>query len=115
MGNIITTNDGANHILFDYDDFTDLIREQMGTEAERWLSDYIADMYGDAETIDAIVDEYEKELEQLRENYHKVMEELRAEAEKLAGLICEKDLDRSAISNTAGRIGKLTWREVNRR
>ena len=65
MGNIITTNDGANHILFDYDDFTDLIREQMGTEAERWLSDYIADMYGDAETIDAIVDVYEKELEQL--------------------------------------------------
>ena len=57
-----------------------------------------------------MIDEYENE----RDRHKQVMEEIRKEAEKLAGLIREKELNRSAISQTAGRIGSLTWREVNR-
>ena len=38
--------------------------------------------------------------------------ELRAHAEKLAGLIREKELNRTAISHEAGQIGVITGREL---
>ena len=114
MAHMITTNDGENIILMTFRDFTDLVEQTIGIEAAEWLFEYLSDTYGEEGEIDAVVEECEKDLQALKEKYKQVMVEIRAEAEKLAGLICQKDLDRKAISNTAGRIGSLTWREVNR-
>ena len=115
MANVITRPDGTNSILMDLRDFTYLMDQYMGYEAKDWLENYLAETYGEEEEVDAIIADYEKQLADLRGRYKEVMVDLRTEAEKLAGLICEKDLDRKAISNTAGRIGTITWREVNRR
>jgi hypothetical protein len=41
------------------------------------------------------------------------MNSLRAESEKIACLIREKEIDRKQLSTAAGRIGTITWREVN--
>ena len=41
------------------------------------------------------------------------MNSLRAESEKIACLIREKEIDRMQLSTAAGRIGTITWREVN--
>ena len=51
---------------------------------------------------------YENQIE----HYHQVIRELRAHAEKLAGLIREKELNRMAISHEAGQIGVITGREL---
>ena len=115
MANVITMPDGRNSIIFDLRDLTDLMEEYMGSEAKDWLLDYLADTYGTEDEINSIMEESDRQLKEQKERYRDVMAELRAEAEKLAGLICEKDLDRGAISNTAGRIGSITWREVCRR
>lgn len=110
MAQIITTPDGENNIVMDLRDFTDLIDQYLGSEARCWLEGYLSDTYSDEDETQSIMDYYEKKLEEKKA----VMAEIRAEAEKLAGLICQKDLDRKAVSNTAGRIGAITWREVNR-
>ena len=41
-----------------------------------------------------------------------MIRELRAHAEKLAELIREKELNRTAISHEAGQIGVITGREL---
>ena len=110
MAYVLTTNSGENFILVDFRDFTDLVERHIGIEARDWLLEYLGDAYGEEPEIDAVIDEYENE----RDRHKQVMEEIRKEAEKLAGLIRERELNRSAISQTAGRIGSLTWREVNR-
>jgi len=51
---------------------------------------------------------YEKRIE----HYQQVIRDLRAHAEKLAGLIREKELNRTAISHEAGQIGVITGREL---
>lgn len=110
MAHVLTTNSGENFILVDFRDFTDLVERHIGIEARDWLLEYIDDAYGDEDEIDAVIEEHEK----ARDRHKQVMEEIRKETEKLAGLIREKELDRVAISEVAGRIGSLTWREVNR-
>lgn len=110
MAHVLTTNSGENVILMDFRDFTDLVERHIGIEARDWLLEYLDDAYGDEAEIDAVIEEHEK----ARDRHKQVMEEIRTEAERLAGLIREKELDRAAISHTAGRIGSLTWREVNR-
>lgn len=110
MAHVLTTNSGENVILMDFRDFTDLVERHIGIEARDWLLEYLGDAYGEEPEIDAVIDEYENE----RDRHKQVMEEIRKEAEKLAGLIRERELNRSAISQTAGRIGSITWREVNR-
>ena len=114
MAHIIRANDGTNHILMNFSDFTDLVEETIGIEAVEWLFEFLSDTYGEESEIDAVIEECEKDLQEQKEKYKNTMAEIRVEAEKLAGLICQKDLDRKAISNTAGRIGAITWREVNR-
>lgn len=114
MADVITVNGGGTAILSELRDFTELVEEHISFEAARWLEGYLSDAYGEEGEIDAVIDEYEKDMEKQKGRYRQVMEEIRAEAEMLSGLIREKDLDRKAISNAAGRIGSLTWREVNR-
>ena len=49
----------------------------------------------------------------MRAHHREVMNSLRAESEKIACLIREKEIDRKQLSTAAGRIGTITWREVN--
>lgn len=110
MSQIIKMPDGKDHIVIDLSDFLWLVDEYMGMEARSWLEEYLSETYGEADEIETLVDYYEKKLADRKE----AAEEIRKEAEKLSGLICKKDLDRKAISGVAGRIGTLTYREVNR-
>ena len=55
----------------------------------------------------------EKENQRLRDHHHEVMTELRSLSETEARLIQEKEIDRKALSTVVGKIGTITWREVN--
>ena len=86
----------------------ELVDEYMGSDTRMWFEDYLSG--ADSQTADLAATEewYEKRIE----HYRQVMRELRAHAEKLAGLICQKELDRKAISHEAGQIGVITGREL---
>ena len=56
----------------------------------------------------------EKETDRLRTHHKEVMEELQKEAATIARLIRSREIDRRALSATAGNIGRITWREVSR-
>ena len=110
MANVITLPDGRNETIFDERDFLDLVDGRMGSEARRWLEDWLAERDGDSDYIDDL----EKEADGLRAHHREVMTELRKESETIAGLIREKEIDRRALSTAAGNIGCITWREANR-
>lgn len=86
----------------------ELVDEYMGYDARVWIEDYIAG--ADCQTADVAAMEtwYEKRIE----HYQEVIRELRSHAEKLAGLIREKELNRVAISHEAGQIGVITGKEL---
>lgn len=113
MAHVITTKDGKNHTLFDERDLFWLVEEYAGDEARRWLEDYFSDWeYEHSEDAEAI-EELEAELKGAKEHHKDVIRELREQSEIIAGLIREKKIDRGKLSTAAGKIGTITWRELN--
>ena len=110
MANVITLPDGRNETIFDERDFLNLVDGLMGSEARRWLEDWL----GNNDDVADYIDDLEKEADGLRAHHREVMAELRKESETIAGLIRGKEIDRRALSTAAGNIGCITWREANR-
>ena len=86
----------------------ELVDKYMGMDARMWFEDYLAEADSQTADVTAMETYYEKRIE----HYHQVIRDLRAHAEKLAGLIREKELSRTAISHEAGQIGVITGREL---
>ena len=108
MAEVLLLSDGSIHIVFDIRDMMELIDDHLGYEARRWLEEYLTD-----DDLGDYVSDLEKEVEGVRSHHREVMSSLREESEKIACLIREKEIDRKQLSTAAGRIGTITWREVN--
>ena len=109
MPSVIQLKSGKTETVFDLENLLYLVEKHMGDEARRLLEDLTAPE-DDAEEYIA---QLEKENKELREHHREVMRELRAQSETIAGLIREKEIDRKALSTAAGKIGTMTWREIN--
>ena len=101
MADVLELSDGSIHTVFDIRDVMELIDTHVGSEVRRWLEEYLTE----DDDLGDYVSDLEKEVE--------VMHSLREESEKIACLIRERDIDRKALSTAAGRIGTITWRELN--
>ena len=110
MANVITLPDGRNETIFDEQDFMELVERYMGSDARRWLEDWL----GNNDDVADYIDDLEKETDSLRAHHREVMTELRTHSETIANLIRGKEIDRKALSTAAGNIGCITWREANR-
>ena len=109
MPSVIQLKNGQVETIFDLEDLLYLVEQHMGNEARRYLADFAAPETDDAEYIADL----EKENKELREHHHEVMEELRSLSAQEARLIQEREIDRKALSAVAGKIGTITWREIN--
>lgn len=108
MADVIQLSDGSVHTIFDERDALELVDRHMGMEIRRWFEDWLSAGDDDA----AYIGDLEKEADGLRAHHKEVMGELRRQSETIAGLICEKDIDRKALSAATGAIGSVTWREL---
>ena len=109
MANVIQLKSGRCETVFDLEDLLYLVEQHMGSDARRLLEDLTAPEDDAAEYIDSL----EKETQELREHHKAVMRELRTLSETEARLIQEREIDRQALSTVAGKIGTITWREIN--
>lgn len=109
MADVITLKNGRNETLFDEQDFMELVDEQMGADARRWLEDWL----GNNDDVSDYIDDLEKELTVAKAHHKDVMRQLRQQSEMIASIIREKDIDRKTLSMAAGQIGCITWRELN--
>ena len=106
---VIQLKSGKTETVFDLEGLLYLVEQYMGSEARLLLEDLITPENDDAEYIADL----EKDIQKLRNHHHEVMEELRKLSETEARLIREKEIDRKALSTVAGKIGTITWREIN--
>ena len=93
MADVLKLSDGSIH----------------GSEVRRWLEEYLTE----DDDLGDYVSDLEAEVKGIRDHHHEVMNSLREESEKIACLIRERDIDRKALSTAAGKIGTITWRELN--
>jgi len=106
MADMLAMPDGNTEIIFDAEDFLSLVGERVGTDAERWLSAKLSEAREAWEYAGSL----EKDMQAEREKFRGVIREIREQSETLAGLISQPEYDRKKISETAGRIGVVTWK-----
>ena len=109
MPSVIQLKSGKTETVFDLEDLLRLVEQHMGDDTRRLLEELTSPEDDAAEYIADL----EKENQRLRDHHHKVMTELRSLSETEARLIQEKEIDRKALSTVVGKIGTITWREVN--
>ena len=103
---------GKVYTVFSLRDMMELIDEHMGLEFRTVLEEMLSESYAEESEWAVIENEHGKELDEIREHYHSVIEEIHEESKKLSELIRAPRLDRRAISSCAGRIGTISWREL---
>ena len=109
MPSVIKLKSGQCETVFDLEDLLRLVEQCMGSETRYLLEELTAPEDNDADYITDL----EKEIQKLRDHNHEVMVELRELSETEAQLIQEKEIDRKALSAVVGKIGTITWREIN--
>ena len=109
MPSVIQLKSGKTETVFDLEDLLRLVEQHMGDDTRRLLEELTSPEDDAAEYIADL----EKENQRLRDHHHGVMTELRSLSETEARLIQEKEIDRKALSTVVGKIGTITWREVN--
>ena len=109
MPNVIQLNTGKIETVFDLEGMLYLVEQHMGSDARFLLEEFTTPEEDDTDYIADLEAEYKR----YRDHHHEVMKELRELSETEARLIREKDIDRKALSDVAGKIGKITWREIN--
>lgn len=109
MADVIMTPDGKNETVFNLDDLLRLVEERMGYDARLLLEEYMTPESDNAEYIHYL----EKEIEAQRKRRLDAMKALRKHSEAISRLIHVKEIDRRALSATAGAISLITWRELN--
>ena len=101
---------GEVYTVLGIKDMMELIGQYMGAEFRTALQEMLSETYAKESEWAVIEEEHRKELDEIREHYHKVISEIHEESKQLSDLIRAQRLDRSAISSCAGRIGTITWR-----
>ena len=109
MANVIRLKSGQYETVFDLEDLLRLVDTHMGDETRRLLEELTAPPADNSEYIE----ELEQENRELRAHHHAVVRELRTLSETEARLIQEREIDRQALSTVVGKIGTITWREIN--
>lgn len=109
MANVIRLKSGQCETVFDLEDLLRLVDTHMGDETRRLLEELTAPPADNSEYIE----ELEQENRELRAHHRAVMRELRTLSETEAQLIQEREIDRQALPTAVGKIGTITWREIN--
>ena len=109
MANVIRLKSGQCETVFDLEDLLRLVDTHMGDETRRLLEELTAPPADNSEYIE----ELEQANRELRVHHRAVMRELRTLSETEARLIQEREIDRQALSTVVGKIGTITWREIN--
>lgn len=114
MGTIIKLKDGSLETVLSGEDLIRLIDKHMGQEMKEAVVEWMNELDLEHADDEECIHELNELISEDHKRYKETMEQIRTEAEKLNGLIAVKDLDREAISNTAGAICVVAHKEACR-
>lgn len=101
MVQVIELLDGSIHTIIGEMDLLSLVEQKMGLEVRMMIEEMMSNP------------SEEQKLDEIRAHFKGVMGEIYEQSKVIAGLIQKRDIDRQALSTAAGKIGVITWRELN--
>ena len=109
---VVSLKDCSNHTLFKFRDFLDLVDQEMGMDAAKWLEAHVNRLEEAADYTTAKIDTdlagYEASLDSNRTAFMDIQDETAAIMEVLQG----KRIDRQKITHAVREIGRIIENQI---
>lgn len=109
---VVSLKDGSNHTLFEFRHFLELVDQEMGMDAAKWLEAHVNCLEEAADYITAKIDtdlsSYEASLDSNKTAFQDIQDETAAIMEVLQ----RKRIDREEITHSVREIGRIIGNQI---
>ena len=108
MPHVITTSDGHNHTVTEAEDIIPIFEEYMGTDASRWLREWVREQRLIVDDAECEAREYKHDMELQEDHQRLVLTDIYEDAEEIIKTLTESERlskkKRQEMSEAAKRI-----------
>ena len=109
---VVSLKGGSNHTLFKFRDFLDLVDQEMGMDAAKWLEAHVNQLEAAADYTTAKVETDLTSYESTLDSNRTAFMDIQYQAETNTGVLQEKRISRDKISHAIREIGKIINNQI---
>lgn len=109
---VVSLNDGSNHTLFKFRDFLELVDQEMGMDAAKWLEAHVNRLEEAADYTTAKVDTDLTGYESTLDSNRTAFMDIQSEAEAIMGVLQGKRISREKIAHCVREIGTIINNQI---
>ena len=109
---VVSLKDGSNHTLFKFRDFLDLVDQEMGMDAAKWLETHVNQLETAADYTTAKVESDLTSYEASLDSNKTAFMDIQDQAETIMAVLQEKRISRDDISHAIREIGKIINNQI---
>ena len=109
---VVSLKDGSNHTLFKFRDFLELVDQEMGMDAAKWLEAHVNRLEAAADYTTAKIDTDLAGYEASLDSNRMAFQDVQTQAEAIMDVLQEKRISRDDISHAVREIGKIINNQI---
>lgn len=109
---MVSLKDGSNHTLFKFRDFLDLVDQEMGMDAAKWLETHVGHLEEAADFTQAKVETDLTSYEASLDSNKTAFMDIQTEVETITTILREKRINRDDISKVVQKICKIIENQI---
>ena len=109
---VVSLKDGSNHTLFKFRDFLDLVDQEMGMDAAKWLETHVGHLEEAADFTQAKVETDLTSYEASLDSNKTAFMDIQTEVETITTILREKRINRDDISKVVQKICKIIENQI---
>ena len=109
---VVSLKDGSAHTLFKFRDFLELIDQEMGMDAAKWLESHMNQLEAAADYTTAKVETDLSGYEASLDSNTRAFQDIQAEAAAIMEILEGKRIDRQKIAHAIREIGKIIKNQI---
>ena len=109
---VVSLKNGSNHTLFKFRDFLDLVDQEMGMDAAKWLETHVGHLEEAADFTQAKVETDLTSYEASLDSNKTAFMDIQTEVETITTILREKRINRDDISKVVQKICKIIENQI---
>lgn len=109
---VVSLKDGSNHTLFKFRDFLELVDQEMGMDAAKWLEAHVGHLEEAADYTAAKLDTDLTSYESTLDSNRTAFMDIQYQAETITGILQEKRINRQKIAHCVREIGSIIKNQI---
>lgn len=109
---VVSLKDGSNHTLFKFRDFLELVDQEMGMDAAKWLKTHVNRLEEAADYTTAKIDTDLTSYESTLDSNHTAFLDIQSEAEAIMGVLQDKRISREKIAQAIREIDTIINNQI---